>query len=88
MTAPGPNDCLLCGLTPQQIIEGAAELAQVGLSALGQPLLAQLVPVAEKLAQDAADLIANGPTATEVLTSEVDAEQAAAVAAGTAKFGQ
>ena len=85
MSAPGPTDCLLCGLTPQQIIEGMGELAQAGLSALGQPLLAQLVPFAEKLAEDAAALI-EGPTATEVLTTEVDTEQAAAVAAGKAKF--
>ena len=85
MTAPSDTTCLPCGLTPQQIIHGAAELAQVGLSALGQPLLAQLVPVAEKLAADAAALIA-GPTAAEVLTTEVDAEQAATAAEENARF--
>ena len=77
--------CLPCGLTPEQVIEGMGELATLGLDALGQPLLAALVPVAVKLAEDGARLI-EGPTAAQVLATEVDAEQAGADTAEALKF--
>lgn len=74
------------GLTAQQVIDGLGELAQAGLSVLGDAELAALVPLVTKMADDVAALVQNGPTATEVLTTEVDTEQAAAVAAGKLKF--
>lgn len=78
--------CLPCGLTAQQVIEGLGELAQAGLTVLGQAELAALVPIIEKLAEDGAALIAQGPTAEQVLRTEVDAEQGAADALEDAKF--
>lgn len=81
-----PGVCLACGLTPEQVIEGLSELSQAGLDALGQPLLAALVPLVARVADDAAALLESGPTAVQVLTGEVDAEQAAAAAAEVAKF--
>lgn len=80
------STCLPCGLTVEQVIAGLGDLAVVGLSALGQPELAALVPLLERLADDAAQL-ATGANATEVLISEVDAEQGAGDAAEAKKFG-
>lgn len=75
------------GLTPQQVIQGLTELADLGLDAIGQSDLAVLVNAASKIAQDGLQLLAQQSPAA-VLTAEVDAEQAAAVAAGEAKFGK
>lgn len=75
------------GLTAQQLIDGLGELSAVGLSALGQPELAALVPLVVKLAEDGAALLASQPSANTILQTEVDAEQAALAAAELAKFG-
>lgn len=78
--------CLPCGLTVQQIIDGIGEAAELGLTAIGAAEFIPLVQAAEKLAEDGATMIQNGPSAQEVLTGEVDAEQAAGDAAEAAKF--
>jgi hypothetical protein len=77
--------CLPCGLSPAAVIQGLGEIATLGLDALGQPELAAIVPIVEKLALDAEGLV-TGPTAGEVLATEVDASQAAGDALEDAKF--
>jgi len=64
MAAKSP-DCLACGLTPQQVIQGIGEVAQLGAGALGQPELALLIPIVETLALDIANLV-DPPTAPPV----------------------
>lgn len=81
------STCLPCGLTPEQVVEGLSEIATLGLDALGQPLLAQLVPIAQKIALDGVTLIEQGANPGDELTAEVDAEQSAADAVELAKVG-
>jgi hypothetical protein len=76
------------GSTVEQVIAELTELAEFGLTFLGQSELSGLVAAAGKLAEDAATLITDPPTQGEILAGEVDAEQAAGDAAELAKVGK
>ena len=76
--------CLPCGLTVEQLVAGLKDVETIGLPMLG-PEGALLAPLIVTLTEVAAALL-NAPTATEVLTTAVDAEQAAGDAAEDAKF--
>ena len=76
--------CLPCGLTVEQLVAGLKDVETIGLPMLG-PEGALLAPLIAALTEDAATLL-NAPTATEVLTTAVDAEQAAGDEAENVKF--
>jgi len=76
--------CLPCGLTVEQVIAGLNDIAQMGLPMLG-PEGALVAKAMSVLTVDAENLLAQ-PTAQQVLTTEVDAEQQAGDAAEDAAF--
>lgn len=79
------SQILPSGITVAQVVQGLADIEALGLPLLG-PEAALLAPLIVRLTEDAAAELAK-PSAAEVLTGEIDAEQLAATAAEDAKFG-